>query len=498
MPRTLLREPSRAIAEFRLLPGLTTDRTSVERIDLKTRLALLPRGNGFIHLNVPMVSAAMQAVSGTEMGTHLAREGGLAFLFSSQTPENQAKMVAKIKNHKAGFVKPQTIHPDVTISELAKRRKTLGFSIFPVVNDDNVLLGMISKNDYEESVHGSLRVSDRMIPRGQLVVGQNLTDLRKANDILIESHHGVLPILDNDGKLVSLVFRKDIHNHLHHPFEVIDDQKRLLAAAALNTHDHTERLPLLVEAGVDIVCIDSSDGHAEYQRRVIEWIRSSYPDLPVVGGNIITGAGFQFLVDSGACAVKIGMGGGSICITQEQKGTGRGLGTAIIEVVQARDAYFQKTGAYIPLIADGGIGTGKDIVIALALGADVVMLGRYFARFEESPTEKINIKNRVMKPYWGEGAPRAREWRERRYRQDNFAEGVEGYVEYAGSLHDNLVETLAKVRSTFSTCGVATIAELHENAVVEVVSGLSIREGRVHDIHLPEGDSALETRDWGA
>ena len=198
-----------------------------------------------------------------------------------------------------------------------------------------------------------------------------------------------------------------------------------------------------------------------------------------------------------AKAVKVGMGGGSICITQEQKGTGRGLATTIIKVAAARDTYFKKTGKYIPLIADGGIVNAKDVTIALALGADYVMMGRYFARMDESPTEKMTIKNHVMKPYWGEGSARAREWKEIRYNQAQFVEGVEGFVQYAGKLRDNLPETLAKIKASMSSVGAQNIQEFHKKAELEVVSALSIREGQAHDIYLPGNDNTYNATNWG-
>jgi len=299
---------------------------------------------------------------------------------------------------------------------------------------------------------------------------------------LIDGHRAVLPIVDSEDRLLSLVFRKDIEDHLDNPDQIVDKSKRLIAAAAVNTHDFRDRVPALVESGVDILSIDSSDGFSSYQRDTIEWIRAQYPEIPVIGGNVITGSGFEYLADSGAGAIKVGMGGGSICITQEQKGTGRGLASAIIDVATTRDRYAEKTGNYIPVIADGGIVNSKDVVIALALGADVVMMGRYFARMDESPTTKLQINGRTMKPYWGEGSARAREWSPARYRHASFLEGVEGFVEYAGKLRDNLPQLLSKIKAAMASCGCANIGELHEKAKLELVSGLSIREGKVHDI----------------
>lgn len=482
MAKNIQWQPSRTLTEFRLLPGLTTPATSIESISLTTPLVRKPDGTGTVDLHAPILAASMQAVSGSCMAIELARLGGSAVVFCSQSIESQAAMVDRIKSHKAGFVEPRTLSPDTTIRELEALRREAGFSTFPVVDAQGCLLGLITRRDYSALAHGDQTVAARMIPRDQLDVGVNVTDLEQANSLLIDGHRAVLPIVDSDDRLLSLVFRKDIEDHLDNPDQVVDERKRLIATAAVNTHDYRDRVAALVEAGVDILAIDSSDGYSSYQRETIEWIRSQYPQIPVIGGNVITGAGFEYLVDSGAGAIKVGMGGGSICITQEQKGTGRGLASSVIDVAAARDRYAEKTGKYIPVIADGGIVTSKDAVIALALGADAVMMGRYFARMDESPTAKLQINGRTMKPYWGEGSARAREWSPARYQHASFLEGVEGFVEYAGKLADNLPEMLSKIKAAMASCGCATIADLHEKAELELVSGLSIREGKVHDI----------------
>ncbi|MBN1425524.1 IMP dehydrogenase [Candidatus Fermentibacteria bacterium] len=490
-------EPSRTLTEFRLLPGCTTEATTLTHVNLQTRLVRLARGDGWMGIKIPLVAAAMQSVSGARMGLEMARLGGLAFIFASQPIERQVEMVRRIKNYKAGFVTPETVPADMPISELAELTRRRGFATFPVLDASGVFVGLITRNDYDANRHGHLPVRDRMIARPALAVGGVSQDLREANAVLMDSHQTVLPIVDAQDAVRYLVFRKDITDHLDNPLQLVDGRKRLMAAAAVNTHDYVDRVSALVEAGVDVIAVDSSHGHSVFQERTLHWIRTHHPDLPVIGGNVITGSGFDFLVEAGACGVKVGMGGGSICITQEQKGTGRGLATAIMKVAEARDAHAERTGNYIPIIADGGIVHAKDIVVALALGTDVVMMGRYFARMDESPTEKVTINNRVMKPYWGEGAQRAREWKAVRYHQAVFAEGVEGFVEYAGKLRDNLDDTLAKIRASMSTCGVATIEELHSGAELELVSALSIREGQVHDIHLPGPEALYGSTKWG-
>ena len=493
MAKNVIYKPSRTLMEFRLLPGLTTENSSIKNISLKTPLVFHQNNNKKYWLNIPIVSAAMQSVSGSEMGIELSKLGGAAFIFCSQTIQEQTKMISKIKSHKAGFVNPKTVAPEMTIAEMYEIRKKTGYSTFPVVDKDNIFVGLISKYDYDLGLHGSSTVGQRMISRVACEVGYNITDLKEANNVLLESHKSVLPILDNEDHLVSLVFRKDINDHLNNPNEIYDERKRLLAIAAVNTHDYKQRIAALAKAEVDVISVDSSDGYSVYLKKAVSWSLENYPDLPVIGGNIITREAFRYLVKIGCSAVKIGMGGGSICITQEQKGTGRGLASSIIEVAEERDKYFKATGKYIPLIADGGVTSTKDISIALALGADYVMMGRYFARMEESPTDKIVINNRVMKPYWGEGSARARNWVEMRYNQLQFVEGVEGFVEYAGRLRDNLQETLSKIKAAMSTCGAANIKEFHKKAELELISALSIREGKAHDIYIPGENKKPET-----
>lgn len=497
MPKKIIMEPSRTLMEFRLLPGLTTKESILSNISLETPLVYSEKENSKYILNIPIVAAAMQSVSGVKMAIELAKMGGTAFIFCSQTVEQQAQMIRDIKKYKAGFVPPETVLPETSIKKLFELTRNRGYNTFPVVDKNHKLLGIITKNDYDVKPHGDKPVTDRMISRKDLTVGVDIDDIREANTLLRETHQSVLPIVDKEGKLLYLVFRKDIRNHLDNPYEVVDEHKRYLATAAINTHDHESRVPALVDAGADVLAIDASDGYSEFQKITLHWIQKNYPDIPVIGGNIISGEGFDFLVENGARAVKVGMGGGSICITQEQKGTGRGLATAVMTVAEARDAYYKKTGKYIPLIADGGIVNSKDVIIALALGADYAMMGRFFARMDESPTEKVTLRNQVMKPYWGEGAARAREWKANRYHQINFVEGVEGFVQYAGKLRDNMPETLAKIKASMSSVGAANIKELHKKAELEVVSALSIREGQVHDIYLPGNDPNYTAINWG-
>ena len=238
------------------------------------------------------------------------------------------------------------------------------------------------------------------------------------------------------------------------------------------------------------MCIDSSDGFSEWQKETIDFIKNKYNGKVKVGaGNVVDREGFLYLVEAGADFIKVGIGGGSICITREQKGIGRGQATSLIEVAAARDEYFEKSGVYVPICSDGGIVQDYHMVLALAMGADFIMMGRYFARFDESPTKKLTIGNSYVKEYWGEGSNRARNWQ--RYDMGGneslkFEEGVDSYVPYAGKLKDNLDITLGKIISTMCSCGALTIPELEKNAKITLVSSTSIIEGGAHDVILKE------------
>ena len=327
-----------------------------------------------------------------------------------------------------------------------------------------------------------------MTPREKLVTAPAETTLKEANDIIWANKLNSLPIVDEQGHLLYFVFRKDYSSHKDNPLELLDSHKRYLVGAGINSRDYAQRVPALVEAGADILCIDSSEGFTCWQKKTIDWIRSQYGDAVKVGaGNVVDREGFLFLAEAGADFVKVGIGGGSICITRETKGIGRGQATALIEVAAARDEYFEKTGIYVPICSDGGIVHDYHMTLALAMGADFLMLGRYFARFDESPTNKLMINGSYVKEYWGEGSNRARNWQ--RYdlggaSKLSFEEGVDSYVTYAGPLHDNVEASLYKVKSTMCNCGVISIPDLQRDAKLTLVSATSIVEGGYHDVQL--------------
>ncbi len=489
-------EPSHTFNEYLLVPGHTSSTCIPDSVSLRTPLVRHRKGEEApLSLNIPLVSAIMQAVSGPQMAIALAREGGCSFIYGSQTPQDEADMIREVKSYKAGFVPSDTnVSPDMTMQEVMDLKQQTGHSTMPVTEGAEQygkLLGIVTSRDYRPSrMDPATKVADFMTPSERLITAPDGCTLSEANDIIWEHKLNALPVVDKNGCLSSLVFRKDYDSHKQNPDELLDDDKRYFVGAGINTRDYAERVPALIDAGADVLCIDSSEGFSDWQRMTLEWIRKEYgEDVYVGAGNVVDAEGFRFLADAGADFVKIGIGGGSICITREQKGIGRGQATAVIEVAQARDEYFEETGIYVPICADGGIVQDYHMTLALAMGADFMMLGRYFARFEESPTNRVSVNGSYMKEYWGEGSARARNWQ--RYDVGGkdgltFEEGVDSYVPYAGSLHDNVSMSLSKVRHTMCNCGALTIPELRDKAKITLVSSTSIIEGGAHDVVLKD------------
>ncbi|MBQ3037881.1 MAG: IMP dehydrogenase [Clostridia bacterium] len=494
-------EPSRTFNEYLLIPGYTSRECIPANVSLRTPLVKFKRGEeSAINLNIPLVSAIMQSVSNDTLAIALAKEGGLSFIYGSQSIEDEAAMVARVKNYKAGFVVSDSqLSPTSTLADVLALVEETGHSTIAVTDDGTAngkLLGIITSRDYRISrMSTDLCVTEFMTPFDKLITAPENTTLKEANDIIWENKLNSLPIINDKQQLLYLVFRKDYSTHKENPQEVLDAQKRYLVGAGINTLDYEKRVPALVEAGADVLCIDSSEGYSIWQKQTIDFIREKYGDTVKVGaGNVVDREGFLFLAEAGADFIKIGIGGGSICITREQKGIGRGQATAVIEVAAARDEYYEKTGIYIPICSDGGIVHDYHMTLALAMGADFIMLGRYFARFDESPTNKLNINGTYVKEYWGEGSNRARNWQ--RYdlggkSKLSFEEGVDSYVVYAGNLHDNVEKSLYKVKSTMCNCGVTNIPDLQKNAKLTVVSSTSIIEGGYHDVTLKTANAKI-------
>ncbi|MBQ9929407.1 MAG: IMP dehydrogenase [Oscillospiraceae bacterium] len=494
-------EPSRTFSEYLLIPGYTSEDCIPANVSLRTPLTKFRKGveEPAISLNIPLTSAIMQSVSNDTLAIALAKEGGISFIYGSQAIESQAAMVARVKGYKAGFVvSASNLTPENTLADVLALKERNGFSTVAITEDGTAtgkLLGIVTGRDYRVSrMDPSEKVGSFMTPREKLIVAPADTTLKEANDIIWDHKLNSLPIVDENDHLMYFVFRKDYSSHKAHPLELLDSKKRYLVGAGINTRDYAQRIPALLDAGADVLCIDSSEGYTCWQQKTIAWVREHYGDSVKIGaGNVVDRDGFRFLAEAGADFVKVGIGGGSICITRETKGIGRGQATALIEVAAARDEYFKETGIYVPICSDGGIVHDYHMTLALAMGADFMMLGRYFARFDESPTNKVMVNGAYMKEYWGEGSNRARNWQ--RYdlggaTKLNFEEGVDSYVTYAGSLHDNVEASLYKVKSTMCNCGVITIPDLQKEAKLTLVSATSIVEGGAHDVTLRSTSAA--------
>ncbi|MEG0283173.1 MAG: IMP dehydrogenase [Erysipelotrichales bacterium] len=490
-------EHSRTFNEYLLVPGYSSIECTTDNVSLKTPITKYKKGETpEIEMNIPLVSAIMQSVSGEDMGIGLAKEGGIAFIFGSQSSENQASMIKRVKAHKAGFVKSDAnVSPEHTLQDILDLKEKTNHTTVAVTIDGSLngdFVGIVTSRDYRISrMDKATKVKEFMTPLEDIVYAQNGITLKEANNIIWDNKLNTLPILENN-KLIAFVFRKDYDLHKDNPLALLDDHKRYIVGAGINTKDYKERVPALIDAGADLLCIDSSEGYTEWQEITIKYIKENFGEHIKVGaGNVVDEEGFRFLAEAGADFIKIGIGGGSICITRETKGIGRGQATAVIEVAKARDKYFEETGIYIPICSDGGIVHDYHMTLALAMGADFCMLGRYFSRFDESPTLKLVINGSYVKEYWGEGSARARNWQ--RYDMGGaskltFEEGVDSYVPYAGSLHDGVAETLNKVKSAMCNCGALSIKELQDKAKLTVVSSTSIIEGGAHDVILKDNN----------
>ena len=488
-------EPSRTFGEYLLVPGYTSAECVPTAVSLKTPLVKYRKGEEPcpLEMNIPMVSAIMQSVSGEKLAIALAKQGGVSFIYGSQTVEQEADMVRRVKAYKKGFVTSDSnLPPEATLGDVLDLKTRTGHSTVAITDDGSAhgkLLGIVASRDYRLSrMTNDLKVTEFMTPIDKLVTAPATTSLHDCNDIIWDNKINTLPLIDDEGRLQYMVFRKDYDSHKENVNELLDANKSYVVGAGINSRDYAERVPALVEAGADVLCIDSSEGYSEWQARTLAWVREHYGDKVKVGaGNVVDRDGFLFLAKAGADFVKVGIGGGSICITRETKGIGRGQATAVIEVAKARDEYYAQTGIYVPICSDGGIVQDYHITLALAMGADFVMLGRYFARFDEAPTNRLRVNGNYVKEYWGEGSNRARNWQ--RYdlggaQKLSFEEGVDSYVPYAGPLAEGVQTTLYKVRSTMCNCGALSIPELQQKARLTVVSSTSIVEGGSHDVIL--------------
>ena len=485
---------SHTFNEYLLVPGYSSKECIPSNVSLKVPLVKHARGEEpALSLNIPLVSAIMQSVSDDKMAIALAKEGGISFIFVSQSIESQAAMIRRVKNHKAGFVTSESnVRPDQTLADILALKEKTGHTTVAVTEDGSSkgrFLGLVTNKDYRVTrIPPDAPVSSFMVPVERLVMAEEGATLTQCNDLIWDHKLNALPVVDKNGCLSSFVFRKDYSADKENTLAIMDDAKRYVVGAGVNTHDYKERIPALVEAGVDVLCIDSSEGFNEWQKMTLDFVRANYGDTVKIGaGNVVCREGFLHLAKCGADFVKVGIGGGAICITREAKGIGRGQATALIEVAAARDEYFKETGIYVPICSDGGMVHDYHTTLALAMGADFCMLGRYFARFDESPTNRIMVGGNYMKEYWGEGTERARNWQ--RYEGGGglaFEEGVDAYVPYAGSLRDNLNITLSKIKAAMCNCGAITVSDLQKVARLTRISPSSLVEGGAHDVYLKD------------
>jgi len=495
-------EASHTFGEYLLVPGYSSADCVPANVSLETPLVKFKKGEkSKITMNIPMTSAIMQAVSDDKMAIALAKEGGVSFIYGSQTIAEEAAMVARVKTYKSGFVNSDSnIKPTTTLAEILALKDSTGHSTMAVTEDGTPtgkLLGIVTSRDYRVTrMTEDTKAEVFMTPFSKLIHADAHTTLPEANDLIWKHKLNMLPLIDKNQRLRYMVFRKDYTDNKENELEIIDDKKRYIVGAGINTRDYAERVPALLRAGADVLCIDSSEGFSEWQRTTLQYIHETFgEDVKVGAGNVVDRAGFRFLAEAGADFIKVGIGGGSICITRETKGIGRGQATALIDVIKARDEYYEETGVYIPVCSDGGIVHDFHMTLALAMGADFMMLGRYFSRFDESPTDKVRINGTYLKEYWGEGSNRARNWQ--RYdlggdKKLSFEEGVDSYVPYAGSLKDNINITLSKLRSTMCNCGSLTLPDFRRDAKLTLVSSTSIVEGGSHDVILKDKFSSRD------
>ncbi|WP_432030930.1 IMP dehydrogenase [Streptomyces sp. 1222.5] len=482
----LIAEVSRTFNEFLLLPNRTRNHCSTATVDLRTPLVRHMAGEtAAIMLQSPFTSAIMQAVSTPELAIALARNGGLSFLHHNQPVADQAAAVRRVKSFTSGFVTSDTnVRPDAPLSLLADLMRTTGHRTAAVTHDGTArgrLLGLVTSRDVHPRRHDLAGpVSERMVPVAELAHARCGITLAEAHARLRDERLHCLPVLDGEGHLQHLVFSPD-HGRTgrqRFPHRLVDAGKRLRVGAGINTHDYQERVPALLQAGADALCFDSSDGYSDWQAQALAWVKKHYPDTPVGGGNVVDGEAFTFLAEAGADFVKVGVGGGSICITRDQKGIGRGQASAVLDVAAARDAFCERTGAYVPICSDGALVHDYHVALALAMGADFVMMGRYFAGFDQAAGAKLPARDGFVKEYWGEGSNRARNWQ--RYGQGGrhllFEEGVDGYVPYAGDLSEGLALSVAKLKTTMVSCGSTTLPRFRATARLTLVSEQSLNE----------------------
>ena len=438
-----------------------------------------------IKLNIPMLSAAMDTVTESDLAIALAQEGGIGFIHKNMSIENQANHVRRVKKHESGIVQdPVTVLPTATIKEVTDLAKEYGFAGFPVVTESQELVGIITARDVRFATDLSLPVTAVMTPKERLVT---VKEGEQREIVLKKMHeHRVEKVLVVDAKfhLKGMITVKDYNKAEQKPNACKDEKGRLRVGAAVGAGaGNEERIAALVEAGVDVLLIDSSHGHSEGVLERIRQARKAYPDLQIIGGNVATAEGAKALIDAGVNAVKVGIGPGSICTTRIVTGVGVPQISAIMDAVEMAEKY------NIPVIADGGIRFSGDIAKAIAAGAACVMVGSMFAGTEEAPGEIELFQGRAYKSYRGMGSlgAMAKGSSDRYFQTDNAAdklvpEGIEGRIAYKGLLKEIIHQQMGGLRSCMGLTGCATIDELRTKSKFYRITGAGMKESHVHDV----------------
>ncbi len=440
-----------------------------------------------IKLNIPLVSAAMDTVTEGRLAIAMAQEGGIGIIHKNLTPKEQAREVAMVKRFESGVVRdPITIPPSTTVREVMALSQQHGISGFPVVEGKTVV-GIITNRDlrFEQELDAEVRA--KMTPREKLVFVKEGADLSEAKRLMNKHRLERVLVVNDAFELRGLITVKDIQKSTEHPNASKDEQGKLRVGAAVGVGpDNDERIDLLAKAGVDVIVVDTAHGHSQGVLNRVKWVKTNYPHIEVIGGNIATAAAALALVEHGADAVKVGIGPGSICTTRIVAGVGVPQITAIANVADAL------RGTGVPCIADGGIRFSGDVAKALAAGASTVMMGSMFAGTEEAPGEVILFQGRSYKSYRGMGSLGAMaDGSADRYFQDSannadklVPEGIEGRVPYKGSVLAILYQMVGGVRSSMGYCGCASIKDLHEKAEFVEITSAGMRESHVHDVQI--------------
>ncbi len=441
-----------------------------------------------IKINIPMISSAMDTVTEANLAIALAQEGGVGFIHKNMSIERQAQEVLKVKRFESGMVThPVSVHPQATVADVKQMRDKFGFAGFPVIDDEDNLLGIITGRDVRFVGDDNKRVFEVMTPRDRLVTVREKTSREEVMSLMQQHRIEKVLVVDDTFRLKGMITVKDFNKAANNPNACKDALGRLRVGAAIGAGpgNNEERARALVEAGVDVLLVDSSHGHSQGVLDKIAYLRKTYPDLPIIGGNVATAEGAVAMAEAGASSVKVGIGPGSICTTRIVTGCGVPQMTAVANAVEALK------GSDIIVIADGGIRYSGDIAKALAAGAHCVMVGSMFAGTEEAPGEIEIYQGRSFKSYRGMGslAAMAKGSADRYFQSDNAAdklvpEGIEGRVAYKGALRDIILQQMGGLRSAMGLTGCRTIEELRTKTQFVRITGAGIRESHVHDVAI--------------